>query len=371
MVRRAQRRGPVLGRADRAGAASRASSTGTARHPLDDAPADDTPPLAAPVFGAAPRELTGVINLQQTVELVRLTIDVVEDNIDDILDPADAADGARGDPALRPRGRLRHRRGLRPRRRGARRLGRPPRGAGRRRGAARRGRRDRALPGQRARLGRATATSRWCWAAVPAQPHRDRRLRGRTPRGRRPRHGRAVRHPGRPARRRARRGGRPPQGRAADRRALRRRARRGRTGRRRTWPRARLGPGGAVGPPLRRRLAARRPARSAATTCCPSAPSPATATRAAAWSTRSTSRSWERAGTLIETLAAYFRARRLDRGHRPHPVRAPQHGALPPQAGRRGHRPHPDPAARRLHPADRAGPRPAVRSPSDDLPHSL
>ena len=47
-------------------------------------------PLSASVFGAAPRELTGAINLQQTVELVRLTIEVVEANIDDILGPADA-----------------------------------------------------------------------------------------------------------------------------------------------------------------------------------------------------------------------------------------------------------------------------------------
>lgn len=42
--------------------------------------------IAAEVFGAAPRALTGVITLQQTVELVRLTIDVVEENLDDLLD---------------------------------------------------------------------------------------------------------------------------------------------------------------------------------------------------------------------------------------------------------------------------------------------
>ena len=52
----------------------------------------DTYPLAAAVFGAAPRELTGVINLQQTVGLIRLTISVTEANIDGILDPADAFD---------------------------------------------------------------------------------------------------------------------------------------------------------------------------------------------------------------------------------------------------------------------------------------
>jgi len=41
--------------------------------------------IAAQVFGAAPRALAGVINLQQTVELVRLTIDVVEANLDELL----------------------------------------------------------------------------------------------------------------------------------------------------------------------------------------------------------------------------------------------------------------------------------------------
>jgi hypothetical protein len=46
--------------------------------------------LAASVFGAAPRALAGVINLQQTVDLVRLSIEVVESNIDAILEPADA-----------------------------------------------------------------------------------------------------------------------------------------------------------------------------------------------------------------------------------------------------------------------------------------
>ena len=48
--------------------------------------------LASSVFGAAPRALAGVINLQQTVDLVRLSIEVVEGNVDDIVDPADAPD---------------------------------------------------------------------------------------------------------------------------------------------------------------------------------------------------------------------------------------------------------------------------------------
>ena len=46
--------------------------------------------LASSVFGAAPRALAGVINLQQTVDLVRLSIEIVESNIDEILDPVDA-----------------------------------------------------------------------------------------------------------------------------------------------------------------------------------------------------------------------------------------------------------------------------------------
>ncbi len=46
--------------------------------------------VAAAVFGVAPRALTGTISLQQTVDLVRLGIDVVEQNIDQIVAPQDA-----------------------------------------------------------------------------------------------------------------------------------------------------------------------------------------------------------------------------------------------------------------------------------------
>ena len=60
------------------------------RRPGDSSPAADT--LAASVFGAAPRALAGVITLQQTVDLIRLSIEVVERNIDEIVDPADAPD---------------------------------------------------------------------------------------------------------------------------------------------------------------------------------------------------------------------------------------------------------------------------------------
>lgn len=52
----------------------------------------DASELAASVFGEAPRALTGVITLQQTVDLVRLSIEVVEHNLDDLVDPADAPD---------------------------------------------------------------------------------------------------------------------------------------------------------------------------------------------------------------------------------------------------------------------------------------
>lgn len=46
--------------------------------------------LAAAVFGAAPRELAGVITLRQTVDLIRLSIDVVESHIDELVSPEDA-----------------------------------------------------------------------------------------------------------------------------------------------------------------------------------------------------------------------------------------------------------------------------------------
>ncbi|WP_277498922.1 MULTISPECIES: PucR family transcriptional regulator [unclassified Nocardioides] len=51
-------------------------------------PSDAT--LATAVFGAAPRALAGVITLQQTVDLVRLGIDVVEEHLDQVLDPGDS-----------------------------------------------------------------------------------------------------------------------------------------------------------------------------------------------------------------------------------------------------------------------------------------
>ncbi|MGZ6734182.1 MAG: PucR family transcriptional regulator [Nocardioides sp.] len=52
------------------------------------------PDLAASVFGSAPRALAGAITLQQTVDLIRLSIDVVEQSLDEVL-AADAVPIAR------------------------------------------------------------------------------------------------------------------------------------------------------------------------------------------------------------------------------------------------------------------------------------
>ena len=49
-------------------------------------------PWQPQVFGAAPRTLAGVISLKQTVDLVRLGIEVVENNLDAVLDPDDVRD---------------------------------------------------------------------------------------------------------------------------------------------------------------------------------------------------------------------------------------------------------------------------------------
>ncbi len=57
-----------------------------------DQPAPGGSEMVASVFGAAPRDLAGVINLQQTVDLVRLSIEVVESNVGELLEPADADD---------------------------------------------------------------------------------------------------------------------------------------------------------------------------------------------------------------------------------------------------------------------------------------
>ena len=48
------------------------------------------PAIATSVFGAAPRALAGVITLQQTVDLVKLSIEVVESNVEGIIAEEDA-----------------------------------------------------------------------------------------------------------------------------------------------------------------------------------------------------------------------------------------------------------------------------------------
>lgn len=47
-------------------------------------------PITAEVFGVAPRALAGVVSLHQTVEMVRLTIEVVEENLVDAVGETDA-----------------------------------------------------------------------------------------------------------------------------------------------------------------------------------------------------------------------------------------------------------------------------------------
>jgi hypothetical protein len=46
--------------------------------------------VPADVFGTAPRELTGAVTLQQTVEMVRTTIGVVEAHVDEVVSAGDA-----------------------------------------------------------------------------------------------------------------------------------------------------------------------------------------------------------------------------------------------------------------------------------------
>ena len=47
--------------------------------------------ITADVFGSAPRELARVVTLQQTVELVRTTIEVVEEHSAELAAPGDEA----------------------------------------------------------------------------------------------------------------------------------------------------------------------------------------------------------------------------------------------------------------------------------------
>jgi DNA-binding PucR family transcriptional regulator len=53
---------------------------------------DEHPTITADVFGTAPRELARAVTLQQTVELVRVAIHVVEERIDDLASPGGEAE---------------------------------------------------------------------------------------------------------------------------------------------------------------------------------------------------------------------------------------------------------------------------------------
>jgi DNA-binding PucR family transcriptional regulator len=55
-------------------------------------PGHNGPTVTADVFGTAPRELTRAITLQQTVELVRVAIEVVEEMVPEVVGPDDAAE---------------------------------------------------------------------------------------------------------------------------------------------------------------------------------------------------------------------------------------------------------------------------------------
>jgi PucR C-terminal helix-turn-helix domain/GGDEF-like domain len=51
---------------------------------------EDGSAITADVFGTAPRELTRSISLQQTVELVKAAVDVVDENVEAMVSPAEA-----------------------------------------------------------------------------------------------------------------------------------------------------------------------------------------------------------------------------------------------------------------------------------------
>ena len=53
-------------------------------------PTSATPPVAGQVFGTAPRSFAGVITLQQTVAMIRLSMEVAEAELTGAVDPADA-----------------------------------------------------------------------------------------------------------------------------------------------------------------------------------------------------------------------------------------------------------------------------------------
>ena len=316
--------------------------------------------LAASVFGAAPRALAGVIILQQTVDLVKLSIEVVESNVEALVDPEDA-------PAVRAAV-SRYAREVAFATAEVYARAAEVRGAWDARlealvvDAVLRAETDEAVLSRASALGwRARGTVVVVLGSVPAR---------RTETDLFDEVRRVARTAGMDAlcavqgerlvvllggvddaRSAAARGGRP----------VRRRAGRGRSGRGRPRGRLGLGAGRGLGAPGVRRLAG-GPATGAQQRAAARAgpgrrrPRPAAPGRgrlpAAAPGARHPGRDADRV----------VRQRVLDRGRGPDAVRAPQHGPLPAQAGRRADRAHPEPAPGRVHPGDRAGAGAAVGS---------
>src|SRR5262249_3492037 len=113
--------------------------------------------VAGEVFGTAPRELARAVSLQQAVEMVRVTIDVVEARVDELAAPggeAELLEAVLGDTrgVAFAAARVYGGRGLRAQRGGEGRLGRPAGGPRGRLARPRRGGRGRPLVGVGAEL---------------------------------------------------------------------------------------------------------------------------------------------------------------------------------------------------------------------------
>ena len=148
--------------------------------------------LTTEAFRDAPAELSRWISLRQAVGMVRLAIEVFEEQLPDFA--ANEAERGRADrrnPALRPGNRLRGGEFLRGRGRSARCLGRAAGGAGRRRHRPRRRRGVGALAGHGARLGPVGGGDRPGRQPAVGGPA-DGGLRGPQPRGPRRASGAAV-----------------------------------------------------------------------------------------------------------------------------------------------------------------------------------
>ena len=267
------------------------------RHP------ERTRPAATEVFGTAPRELARAVSLQHAVEMVRVIIDVVEDQVDTLAAPGSEAElheavliYAReiAFSAAQVYARTAEARGAWDARLEALVVDSLVRGEG------------------------AESLNSWAsalnWSSSPvtvivgtvdgddAEPVID-ELRAAA---RRARFDLIAGRAGRAADRGARRHQRPDGGR----REAVRPVRGGAAGGRADGPGAAVGVAPRRGPRWprcgRRRPGRRRRARSARTSCCPSARSTATRTRCGSWSRRCTSRCWPGGSALLDTLTAYL-----------------------------------------------------------------